>query len=93
MGTSMFAPDYTQWHGMFEVAGRFYMEFVPEIRELLDRGKAAGGAKAAEAREIEKLVAKTLDMAEHKWFIGREPAEIKAARKKAAEEFRKRYAP
>ena len=93
MGTSMFAPDYTQWHGMFEVAGRFYMEFVPEVRELLDRGKAAGGAKAAEAREIEKLVAKTLDMAEHKWFIGREPAEIKAARKKAAEEFRKRYAP
>ncbi len=25
-------PDYTQWHGMFEVAERFYMKLIPEAR-------------------------------------------------------------
>ena len=91
MGTAMFAPDYTQWHGMFEVADRFYIEFLPEVEEVLKKSKAAGGAKAEAAREVEKLVAATLDKPEHRWFVGKEPAEVKAARKKAAEEFRKRY--
>ncbi len=34
-GASMMAPDYTQWHGFFEVAERFYMELLPEAEELL----------------------------------------------------------
>ena len=33
-GASMMAPDYTHWHGMYEVAERFYMELIPEAREL-----------------------------------------------------------
>jgi hydroxylamine dehydrogenase len=93
MGTAMFAPDYTQWHGMYEVAERFYMEFIPQVGEAVKRGRAAGGAKAAAAVEVEKMVIATLDKPEHAWFQGKEPAEVKAARKKAAEEFRKRYAP
>lgn len=34
-GASMMAPDYTQWHGFFEVAQRFYLELLPEAEELL----------------------------------------------------------
>ncbi len=34
-GASMMAPDYTQWHGFFEVANRFYNELLPEAEELL----------------------------------------------------------
>lgn len=34
-GASMMAPDYTQWHGFFEVAQRFYMELLPEAELLL----------------------------------------------------------
>jgi len=34
-GASMMAPDYTQWHGFFEVAERFYMELLPEAEALL----------------------------------------------------------
>lgn len=34
MGASMLGPDYTQWHGFFEVAHRFYTEFIPEAEEL-----------------------------------------------------------
>ena len=93
MGTAMLAPDYTQWHGMFEVADQFYMKFIPQVRELIEKSKAAGGEKATAAREVEKLVMATLDGDDHRWFTGKEPPEVKAARRNAAEEFRKRYAP
>jgi len=35
MGTSMQGPDYTQWHGFFEVAKIFYMDFIPEAERLM----------------------------------------------------------
>ncbi|MBZ5538493.1 MAG: hypothetical protein LAO31_21320 [Acidobacteriia bacterium] len=34
MGTAMMGPDYTQWHGFFEVAKTFYNEFLPEAERL-----------------------------------------------------------
>jgi predicted heme/steroid binding protein len=34
-GAAMMGPDYVQWHGFFEVADRFYNEFVPEAERLL----------------------------------------------------------
>jgi predicted heme/steroid binding protein len=34
-GAAMMGPDYVQWHGFFEVADRFYNEFVPEAELLL----------------------------------------------------------
>ena len=34
MGTAMMGPDYTQWHGFYEVAKHFYTEFVPEAERL-----------------------------------------------------------
>ena len=35
MGTAMMGPDFTQWHGFYEVAKHFYDEFVPEAELLL----------------------------------------------------------
>ncbi len=35
MGTAMMGPDYTQWHGFFEVAEIFYMQFIPETERLM----------------------------------------------------------
>ena len=35
MGTAMMGPDYTQWHGFYEVAKTFYTEFIPEAEALL----------------------------------------------------------
>lgn len=35
MGTAMMGPDYTQWHGFYEVAKNFYTEFIPEAEHLL----------------------------------------------------------
>ncbi|MEW5795610.1 MAG: multiheme c-type cytochrome [Candidatus Zixiibacteriota bacterium] len=91
MGAAMFAPDYTQWHGFFEVADRFYGPFLAQAREIVEHGKAEGDEKAVAAKEVEELIASVLDMDDHKWYTGNEPEEVKKARIKAAEEFRKRY--
>ncbi|RME31425.1 MAG: hydroxylamine oxidoreductase [Candidatus Zixiibacteriota bacterium] len=92
MGAAMFAPDYTQWHGFFEVAERFYQEFLPQVEEIVDKAISEGGAKAKPAKEIKQMVADVLNMDEHRWFTGNEPEAVKKARLKAREEFKKRYA-
>ena len=35
MGSAMNGPDFTQWHGFYEVAKDFYMNFLPEAERLL----------------------------------------------------------
>ncbi len=90
MGAAMMGPDFTQWHGMFEVADRFYVEFVPQVRHLIAEGKANG--KAAGAREVEALLNEVLNSDWHKWSVGKMSADEKAARQKAQQEFKKRYA-
>ncbi len=89
MGASMMGPDYTQWHGNFEVADNFYMKFVPEVKELIAEGKKHG--KHSQAAKVQKKLDEILNSEMHKWFLGKtDPAEI-AKRKAAAKEFRKRY--
>ncbi len=66
MGVSMMAPDYTHWHGMFEVAERFYMGLIPQALELADRAATRG--LAAQAREARRAVEEVLARPEHAWF-------------------------
>jgi hypothetical protein len=75
MGASMMAPDYTQWHGLFEVAERFYVELVPQARGLADEAARAGRTEAA--REVTRVVDAILARPEHAWF--RQGAEDQAA--------------
>ena len=89
-GAAMMGPDYTQWHGMYEVAHRFYMEFVPQLREVIDHGRSSG--KGAAAAQVARKLDETLNSDHHKWFVGKMSAGELAARKAAAEEFKKRYA-
>lgn len=68
MGASMMGPDYTQWHGFFEVAERFYLEFLPEAEELLpgvsqpvlaaDDHQWLKGIDAAERKRIQEFYEK-----------------------------------
>jgi len=37
-GAAMMGPDYTWWHGIYEVAKHFYFEFIPEAREYNNPG-------------------------------------------------------
>ena len=64
MGVSMQGPDYTQWHGFFEVAHRFYFEFIPKAQEL-----------ARGSPQVEALIRQTLDSDFHRWRKGLSPEE------------------
>lgn len=88
-GAAMQAPDYVQWHGLYEVAERFYMEMIPEYNELVEKAEHEG--KHEEAKKAKKVLEAILESPEHLWFSGNEPDDVKAARKKAQKEFQKRY--
>ena len=42
---SMMGPDYTHWHGSYEVAKHFYVKYIPELEKLMDKGNASGDPK------------------------------------------------
>ncbi|MBK5099059.1 MAG: hydroxylamine oxidoreductase, partial [Gemmatimonadetes bacterium] len=84
-GASMMAPDYTHWHGMYEVAERFYMELVPQAREIVQHGRDTG--MRAQAAAVEQVIDEILQRPEHIWF--EEGAEEAAAR--IREEMERRY--
>jgi hypothetical protein len=67
-GASMMAPDYAHWHGMYEVAERFYMQLIPQVREICEEARAHG--KEREAAEVLKVVEEILARPEHKWLEG-----------------------
>ena len=50
----MMAPDYAHWHGMFEVAERFYKHLIPETRELCKR--ASENSQNDQATVVLKVV-------------------------------------
>jgi hydroxylamine dehydrogenase len=76
MGVSMQGPDYTQWHGFFEVAERFYFDFLPKAKE------ASGGDA-----EVAKVIQEILDSPEHAWKKGMSAEE----RKRIDEFYKDRY--
>ena len=47
----MMAPDYAHWHGMFEVAERFYMQLIPQARELAEQAAESGNEAAGRQRQ------------------------------------------
>ncbi len=65
-GASMMAPDYTHWHGMYEVAERFYMEMIPVAREIVAEAEAHG--QGAGAGRAGKVIDDILARPEHAWF-------------------------
>ncbi len=69
MGASMMGPDYSHWHGSFEVADRWYQELVPEIREIIAHAKT-DPAKAEAAAEVEKMLDEILARPEHQYAGG-----------------------
>ncbi len=91
-GASMMSPDYTHWHGTYEVAKTFYTDFVPALKEMIEKGHASGNPDKVQAADA--LAAKldeVLNSDDHKWFIGKlDPAEAQK-RKDAQAEFKARY--
>ena len=91
-GASMMGPDYTHWHGTYDVAKTFYTHYVPALRELIHEAHESGNAeRIAAAKALQVKLDEVLSSDDHKWFLGKMDPEEKARRKKAAEEFKARY--
>jgi len=74
-GAAMMGPDYTHWHGMYEVAKHYYTEFLPAVVE-------AAKAKSPEMEtKYRKLVDELLTEPEHTWLKGLSPQEAAELRK------------
>ncbi|MEZ6127414.1 MAG: multiheme c-type cytochrome [Planctomycetaceae bacterium] len=65
-GASMMAPDYAHWHGMYEVAERFYQELIPQAREIAHQ--AEEGGKTDQAKAVLTLIDELLARPEHEWY-------------------------
>ena len=91
-GASMMGPDYTHWHGTYDLAKHFYSEYVPELEELVEKNLHSDDPETVKAAEaLQAKLDEVLRTDDHKWFIGEmDPAEAER-RAKAAEEFRARY--
>jgi len=91
-GASMMGPDYTHWHGTYEVAQHFYTKFIPELEELIEKNKdSKDPAKKAAAENLAKLLEQTLNDKNHAWYLNKLTPEEKALRDKNRQEFLKRY--
>lgn len=90
---SMMGPDYTHWHGTYDLAKHFYTAMIPELEKLVkDNIKSEDKDKKAAAKDLRKTIDEVLNSDDHKWFLGKsDPKEVEA-RKKAAAEFKARYA-
>jgi hypothetical protein len=74
-GASMMGPDYTHWHGMYEVSKHYYTEFLPAVIE-------AAGTKGEAMEEKYRLrVEELLTQEEHTWMKGLSAEEAEALRK------------
>jgi hypothetical protein len=81
-GASMSGPDYAWWHGMYDVAKTFYVEFMPEVRRV------------AGPELYDELVKKYLEPdVRHEWFIkGMSKEQLEKIRKFYEERYGGAYA-
>jgi len=91
-GASMMAPDYTHWHGTYEVAKHFYAKMVPELEHIVEKGKASGDPKKVEAAEaLAKRLDEILNDKNHRWFLDKMDPEERKTRDERQAKFKDRY--
>jgi len=91
-GAAMMGPDYTHWHGTYELAKNFYSEYVPELEDLVEAGRHSGDPeRVAAADALDAKLQQVLASADHAWYVGQLPPEEVQRRAEEAAAFRKRY--
>jgi hydroxylamine dehydrogenase len=77
-GASMMGPDYAWWHGLYEVAKHFYVNFLPEVERIM-------GGKAQAEPILNEYVFKD---PQHRWY---KEGMSKEELQKLEEFYRQRY--
>lgn len=80
-GASMMGPDYTHWHGMYEVSKNYYMKFLPAVIKAAEQ-------KSQEMKlKYEKKIDAMFTQDEHLWKKGLSPEEVEELRKTYQERY------
>jgi hypothetical protein len=82
------APDYTHWHGTYDLAKHWMTKYIPELKEIAHEYKDSA---PKEVEALEKGIDKVMNSDDWKWALNKEDPEVKEAREKRQEEFRARY--
>jgi len=85
---SMMAPDYTHWHGTYDLAKHWMTKFIPEIKEII---REYGEEAPTEVAALQKLLDETMNSDDWKWSLNKEDPGVKEARTKRQNEFNNRY--
>jgi hypothetical protein len=80
-GASMMGPDYTHWHGMYEVGKHFYRKFLPDVV------KAAATKSPAMKKKYQEKVDALLAQDDHTWMKGLSAEEAERLRKMYQERY------
>jgi hypothetical protein len=80
-GASMMGPDYTHWHGMYEVSKHYYLNFLPNAI------KAAKAKSPALGKKWKAKIDRLMTRPEHQWQKGLSKEEIERLKK----EYQERY--
>ncbi len=106
-GASMMGPDWTQWHGNYEVGKHFYGTYIPELEELIEENlHCSTPEKRAAAENLKAILDQVLNdefvvidvqsgeekfSTGHLWFNGKMNKDDAERRMEEREEFIKRY--
>jgi len=87
-GASMQAPDYTHWHGTYELAKHWMSRFIPEIRDIIESYRDSAPEQVA---ALELVLADVVEGENWKWSVNKEDPAVKEARDRRQKEFLERY--
>ena len=92
-GAAMMGPDYTHWHGTYDLAKHFYTKFVPELEHLIEININSSDKKKQDAaKALQAKLDEVLNSDNHKWYLDKMDPKEKERRKKAAAELKAKYA-
>ncbi len=69
-GAAMMSPDYSHWHGLYEVAYNFYFHMLPAAEESIEKALANGTIDENVVQAWEEFIGSILSRQEHKWIKG-----------------------
>jgi len=87
---AMMAPDYTHWHGTYDLAKHWMTKYIPEIKEIIHEYED-NPAAAEQVAALQKTLEEVQNSDAWKWSINKEDEAVKAKRKERQEEFTERY--
>jgi hypothetical protein len=68
----MMGPDYTHWHGTYDIAKNFYHGLLPELEELVQKGLNSKNKEKKEAAgKLQQKIIEVLNSPDHKWYLNK----------------------